>query len=107
LAPYLFLFVGEALNAATKHCLSTGELKHIILLAKVANKIINQFVDDTNFTITREERIFQHLANLLKHYEFHQGFYKLNALGQLSTRSQNCWALPLELICTLLTLISF
>jgi len=44
LAPYLFLFVGEALNVAAKHLLHTGELTGIILPEASGKQLMNQSV---------------------------------------------------------------
>lgn len=41
LAPFLFLFVGEALNLAAKHLVREGELTRITLPAAAAEQIIS------------------------------------------------------------------
>lgn len=73
LAPYLFLVVGEALNAATKKMLVEGELAGIKLPEGSGEQIISQYDDDVNFTILAEERIFKRLALLLERYGLASG----------------------------------
>lgn len=68
LAPYLFLFVEEALNMAAKHRLSTSEFKGITLPTKATEQIISQYADNVNFTIRVDEIIFCNLSGLIKHY---------------------------------------
>jgi hypothetical protein len=51
LAPLLFLFVAEALNAAVKAAQGKGELQGISLSDGLAQQLLVQFADDTNFTL--------------------------------------------------------
>lgn len=51
LAPYLFLFVGEALGLAAKQLVRDRELSGLTLPAAAADQIISQYADDVNFTI--------------------------------------------------------
>ena len=51
LTPYLFLFVGEELNAATKHRLHSGILYGIQLLNNYGQQLLIQYANDTNFTL--------------------------------------------------------
>lgn len=51
LAPYLFIIMTEALNAAVKHAMGTDNLKGITLPQSDSQLIINQYVDDTSFIV--------------------------------------------------------
>jgi len=68
LAPYLFLFVGEALNIAARHLRHEGELKGISLPSAIAAQLISQYANDVNFTIKGEEKYFRQLSLLLDRY---------------------------------------
>jgi hypothetical protein len=65
LAPYLFLFIGEALNIATKQAMELRNLKGIYLPHEVGQQIILQYVDDTNFTLTCMAQNLLNAASLL------------------------------------------
>jgi len=77
LVPYLFLFVGEALNVVAKHLLLEGELAGVSLPKDVGEQLISQYADDVNFMIKGEERYFLHLALLLERYGLASGL-KIN-----------------------------
>jgi hypothetical protein len=51
LAPYLFLFIGKALNIATKCTMEMGNLEGIHLPHGVGQQIILQYANNTNFTL--------------------------------------------------------
>jgi len=51
LAPYLFLFIDEALNIATKRAQSFGSIQGITLPFDLGHQLIIQYVDNTNYTI--------------------------------------------------------
>jgi hypothetical protein len=51
LVPYLFLFIGEALNSVTKRAMAQGTLEGIHLLEDEGQQLILQYVDDTSYTI--------------------------------------------------------
>jgi len=68
LAPYLFLFVGEALNVAAKKLSEDGELAGVNLPEGVAEQLISQYADDVNFIVKAEEMYFHCLVILLDKY---------------------------------------
>jgi hypothetical protein len=59
LAPFLFLFVGEALHLASVDCLRRGALRGIELPGGTGQQLMVQYADDTNYTLlaTRENMI--------------------------------------------------
>jgi len=73
LAPYLFLFIGEALNIATKRAQSHGSLIEISLPFDVGHQLIIQLVDDMNFTIRGTKENMNHLIDLLELFYFVEG----------------------------------
>jgi hypothetical protein len=65
LAPYLFLFIGKAFNAATKTALATGTLNGIMMPGGEKQQIIVQFADDTIYTLEATEPNLRSLTTLL------------------------------------------
>ena len=68
LAPYLFLFVGEALNIAAKTALDNDELRGIQLPGGSHEQLIIQYADDTHFTVAGTEESFQRLTLLITQF---------------------------------------
>jgi hypothetical protein len=67
--PYLFILVGKALNVLVKRVVENKKIKGVMLLDKVNQHVISQYVDDTLLTIKGEERIFNNVIHLLQRFE--------------------------------------
>lgn len=66
MAPYLFLFVDEALNIATKRAQLHGSIEGIPLPFDLGHQLTIQYADDTNYTIQGTEANMQRLLDLLE-----------------------------------------
>lgn len=73
LAPYLFLFVGEALNAAIKHLTEEGALSGINLPNSQEQQVIIQNADDTNFTVKGTKSNLLTLTRVLELFHIASG----------------------------------
>jgi hypothetical protein len=73
LAPYLFLFLGEALNVATKRASETGAIQGITLPDEVGNQVILQYVDDTSFNLVGTEQNLENAIILLDLFHLASG----------------------------------
>jgi len=68
LAPYLFLFVGEALKVAAKKLSEEGEFAGVTFPEGVSEQLISRYANDVNFIIKAEEKYFWRLVLLLDKY---------------------------------------
>jgi hypothetical protein len=68
LAPYLFLFVGEALNIMTRRALDLDELDGIILPEAVTEQVQIQYADDADLMVHGSERNCLRIMTLLDSY---------------------------------------
>jgi hypothetical protein len=55
LVPYFFLLMGEVFNIMIKQVTKNGEFRGILFLGEKKEQIIDQYVDDTSFTIVGHE----------------------------------------------------
>lgn len=69
LTPYLFLFVGEVLNIATKHLVEANIVKDIMLPNKEGQQTIIQYVEDINFTVAGTEGNIRALTLLFERFK--------------------------------------
>jgi hypothetical protein len=55
LFPYFFLLMGEVFNIMIKQVTKNGEIRGILFLGEEKEQIIDQYVDDTSFTLVGHE----------------------------------------------------
>ncbi len=67
--PYLSILVGEAFNVLVNIVVENKKIKGVMLLDKVNQHVISQYVDDTLLTIKGEERIFNSMIHLLQRFK--------------------------------------
>jgi hypothetical protein len=72
IVPYLFLFIGKALNLAAKKLLAQGALSGLLLPEHVGELLISQYVGDTNFLLPGNQPNFARLILLLDSYDLPQ-----------------------------------
>jgi hypothetical protein len=72
-APYLFLFIGEALNIASKQEMELGHLLGIELAHGNCIQLMVQFVDDTNHTLLGTEANLHTITSLLQTFHLATG----------------------------------
>lgn len=65
---YFFLIVVEVLNYIVKEGIDFGRVLRIILSIEDKKKIIAKFVDDTSFTLKREEDSIRELFQILNFF---------------------------------------
>jgi hypothetical protein len=68
LAPYLFLFVAEALHSATRAAATLGQLTGINLPDGITQQLLLQYADDTSFTLARRQPNLQYRTALLDRF---------------------------------------
>ena len=73
LAPYLFLFIGEALNSFSKHALRTRVLQGIQLPNNVGQQLNVQYANDTNCTLLSTHQNLQQISRLLHQFYLASG----------------------------------
>ena len=70
LAPFLFLFVGQALNEAPKFQLQLGLLHGIRLPGNQGQQLLVQYADDTNFALQGTQANITAATFLLNQFHF-------------------------------------
>jgi hypothetical protein len=55
LFPYFFLFMGEVFNIMIKQVTKNGEIRGILFVGEEEEQIVDQYVDDTSFTLVGHE----------------------------------------------------
>jgi hypothetical protein len=68
LAPYLFLFVGEALNIMSRRALELGELDGMMLPESVTEQVLLQYANDADLMVRGSERNSLCILSLLESY---------------------------------------
>ena len=69
LVPYLFLFVGQALNYYTKYQQSQGSIQDFDLSNGQGQQLMVQYADDTSFMLAGNENNLESITNIL--HQFH------------------------------------
>jgi hypothetical protein len=75
LAPYLFLFVGEALNIMAKKILELEVLEGIVLPEAVAEHVLFQYADDVDLMVKDTEINCRRVLDLFDTYGQATGLY--------------------------------
>jgi hypothetical protein len=73
LAPYLFIFVREALNIMTKRAVELEELEGIILPKVVTEQVLIQYANDVDLMVRGSEQNCMRVLTLLESYGFTTG----------------------------------
>jgi hypothetical protein len=73
LAPYLFLIIGEVLNACIKKEVQMGHIERIHLPGAQEQQTVMQFADDTSMTIASEERTVTNTISTLHSFSLASG----------------------------------
>jgi hypothetical protein len=89
LAPYLFLFIGEALNILTRRAVELEELEGITLPEAVTEQVLIQYADDADVMVRGTEHNCARVLSLLDSYGLATGLCINWAKSQVYWLSSN------------------